>query len=92
MGRSATGKEELRSKVRLLLPLIKHHNTKVYGGDEVWLHVCLMWAPECSGSHREPFNAREISVGARCTGPRVDLGTGVDAVEKRQTSCHTCRQ
>jgi hypothetical protein len=47
---------------------------------------------ECSGSHREPFNAREISVGALCTGQWVDLGAGVDTVEKRQTSCHPCRE
>ena len=32
-----------------------------------------------SGSHLEPFNAREISDGARCTGQWVDLGAGVDS-------------
>ena len=55
-------RKEVKSQVATVF---KHHNTKVYGGVEVWLHVCLMW---------------------------VDLEAGVDVFEKRQTSCHPCRE
>jgi hypothetical protein len=79
-------KERIEVQIRLLLFLIKHHNTKVYGGDEVWLHVCRMWASDLV------HTAIRLTPGARCTGQWVDPEGGVDAVEKRQPSCHPFRE
>jgi len=73
-------------KVKLSLCLIKHHDIKIYGGDEVQFQVFLTSAVDAakwSASRSDRFTPGKTAPGTRWIGDWMGPKAGLDAVKKR---------